>query len=66
MELIPKEEFTELINYQGSNCISIYIPTHRSGVEVNEKQDAIIFKNALQAVNTELQKKGLSSQEIET
>jgi hypothetical protein len=66
MELIPKEEFTELINYQGSNCISIYIPTHRSGVEVNEKQDAIIFKNALQAVNTELQKKDLSSQEIET
>jgi len=65
MELIPKEEFTELINYQGNNCISIYIPTHRSGVEVNEKQDAIVFKNALQAVNTELQNKGLPSQEIE-
>jgi len=66
MELIPKEEFTELINYQGKNCISIYIPTHRSGVEVNEKQDAILFKNALQAVNTELQNQGLPSQEIET
>jgi hypothetical protein len=65
MEIIPKEEFTELINFQGKNCISIYIPTHRSGVEVNEKQDAIVFKNALQAVNTQLQKQGLPSQEIE-
>lgn len=65
MELISKEEFTELINYQSDNCISIYIPTHRSGVEVNEKQDAILLKNALQAVNTELQKKGLPSQVIE-
>ena len=66
MEIIPKEEFTELINFQGKNCISIYIPTHRSGVEVNEKQDAIVFKNALQAVNTQLQKQGLPSQAIET
>lgn len=66
MELIPKEEFIELINYQGAHCISIYIPTHRAGVEVNEKQDAIVFKNALQSVNTELQNQGLPSQEIET
>jgi hypothetical protein len=65
MELISKEEFTELINYQGDNCISIYIPTHRSGVAVNEKQDAILLKNALQAVNTDLQKQGLPSQVIE-
>jgi hypothetical protein len=65
MELISKEEFTELINYQGDNCISIYIPTHRSGVEVNEKQDAILLKNALQSVNTDLQKQGLPSQVIE-
>ncbi|WP_345950679.1 hypothetical protein ABDD95_04340 [Mucilaginibacter sp. PAMB04274] len=65
MELISKEEFKELINYHGNNCISIYIPTHRAGVEVNEKQDAIVLKNALQAVNADLQKKGLNSQTIE-
>lgn len=65
MELISKEEFAELVNYHGDNCISIYIPTHRSGVEVNEKQDAIVFKNALQAVNTNLQNQGLNSQTIE-
>ncbi|WP_345953421.1 hypothetical protein [Mucilaginibacter sp. PAMB04168] len=65
MELISKEEFKELINYHGNNCISIYIPTHRAGVEVNEKQDAIVLKNVLQAVNADLQKKGLNSQTIE-
>jgi hypothetical protein len=65
MELIPKEEFTELINYSGTNCISIYIPAHRAGVEVNEKQDAIVLKNALQSVNADLQKQGLPSQAIE-
>ncbi len=65
MEVITKEEFTELMNYRGENCISIYIPTHRSGVEVNEKQDAIMFKNALQKVSAELQNKGLHSQTIE-
>lgn len=65
MEVITKEEFTELMNYKGENCISIYIPTHRSGVEVNEKQDAIMFKNVLQKVSTELQIKGIHSQTIE-
>lgn len=65
MEIISKNEFAELVNFQADNCISIYIPTHRSGVEVNEKQDAIVLKNALQAANTSLQQKGLSSNQIE-
>ncbi|TSD65008.1 hypothetical protein FFF34_014035 [Inquilinus sp. KBS0705] len=66
MELLPKEEFTELINYKGSNCISVYIPTHRAGVEVNQKQDAILLKNALQDAIVQLQKQGLPSQEIDS
>jgi hypothetical protein len=65
MELLPKEEFTELVNYKGDHCISIYIPTHRSGVAVNEKQDAILFKNALQDIVIQLQDKGLPSQDID-
>ena len=65
MDPIQKEEFTELINHHGNNCISIYIPTHRAGVEVNEKQDAIVFKNTLQAINIRLQNQGLNAQQIE-
>lgn len=65
MEIISKEEFTELANYQSERCISIYLPTHRAGVEVNEKQDAIVFKNALQKINTDLQNQGLDAPTIE-
>lgn len=64
MQLISKEEFTELVNYSSDYCVSIFIPTHRSGVGVNEKQDAIVLKNALQALDTDLQNQGLPSQSI--
>jgi hypothetical protein len=65
MELISKEEFTELANHTAEVSISIYIPSHRSGVEVNEKQDAILFKNALQAVHPQLSAKGMQNSEID-
>lgn len=63
--LILTEEFSELLNYQGAPCISIFIPTHRSGVEVNEKQDAIFLKNALQRVTADLQDQGMPPQSID-
>jgi len=66
MDIISKEELKELINYHGDPCISILMPSHRSGVAVNEKQDAIIFKNALQTVNNQLLEKGLKAPQIET
>ncbi|GAB2689176.1 hypothetical protein GCM10027037_09890 [Mucilaginibacter koreensis] len=59
MEIISKEELKELAGFKGESCVSIYIPTHRSGVEVNEKQDAILLKNALQDATAQLQKQGL-------
>ena len=67
MDMITKEAFKELLQFQNSAtpCISIYIPTHRSGMEVNEKQDVIVLKNALQTAQSNLQKKGLNTQEIE-
>jgi hypothetical protein len=65
MNIISKEDFSELANYTGSPCISIYIPSHRSGVEVNEKQDAILLKNALQAVEQSLKTKGLDQETIQ-
>lgn len=65
MEPLSRDEFTELVNYQAANCISIYIPTHRSGVEVNQKQDAILLKNALQDATIQLQNLDLPSHEVE-
>jgi hypothetical protein len=64
MELISKQEFTELANHSAEISISIYVPSHRSGVEVNEKQDTIVFKNALQSITIQLQNKNLSNDNI--
>lgn len=58
MEDLVKEEFTELTNYKASTCISIYLPTHKSGAEINEKQDLIVFKNNLQECARQLVAKG--------
>src|SRR5690606_15718691 len=42
--ILTKELFQELANYQASICVSIYMQTHRAGVEVNEQADNIAFK----------------------
>ncbi|WP_207532055.1 baeRF7 domain-containing protein [Desertivirga arenae] len=66
MEIITKEEFTALGNYHADNCISIYIPTHSSGIAVNERYDQIVFKNNLQKAKVELTGKGLDSRQVES
>ncbi|WP_031526492.1 baeRF7 domain-containing protein [Dyadobacter crusticola] len=47
-QVLSKELFIELANYTSSCCATVYIPTHKAGVAVNEKKDAIVFKNTLQ------------------
>ncbi|HEY0670199.1 MAG TPA: hypothetical protein VGD22_18605, partial [Sphingobacteriaceae bacterium] len=65
MEIISKSEFAELANFKSECSISIYLPTHRSGVEVNEQQDLIVFKNSLQQVRRSLQGKGYNNSQID-
>jgi hypothetical protein len=55
--ILSKEIFQQLAAYESVCCISIYIPTHQSGVEVNEQVDLISFKNALQQISSELKEK---------
>jgi len=59
MEFITKEEFGKLANYKSDICISIYIPTHSSGQAVNEKQDALAFKNNVQQAKNQLSEQGV-------
>ena len=65
MEIISKSEFAELANLKSECSVSVYIPTHRSGVEVNEQQDLIVFKNSLQQVRRELQGRQFSNAQID-
>jgi len=62
MEIITKQEFEELSQHQSEYSISIYLPVHESGVEVNEKQDLIVFRNLLSQAVTELMQHGMPAQ----
>lgn len=64
MESINKEQLQQLADFHGVNCISIYIPTHRYGKEVNEGTDARLLKNHYQKVKNHLEDKGIHEQEV--
>ncbi|MDB5231590.1 MAG: hypothetical protein JWN76_2395 [Chitinophagaceae bacterium] len=63
--VMNKQLFAELANHSAETCISIFIPTHSGGVEVNENQDFIRFKTALQKVTLDLSRKGVPQDKIE-
>ena len=63
MKSLAKEQLQELAHFVGINCVSIYLPTHRRGKEVNEGQDAIVLKNHFQQIRSQLGKKGFSENE---
>lgn len=65
-EIFSREDLLELARHQSPRSISIYLPTHRAGMAVNELQDMIQFKNALQQLQQELQEQGLPLKEAES
>jgi hypothetical protein len=44
---VTKDILASLASYSGP-CVTIYLPTHRTGTEVNEQVDRILFKNFIQ------------------
>ncbi|HEY8897178.1 MAG TPA: hypothetical protein VIM79_20280 [Niastella sp.] len=55
---LTKDLFVELAGYDQSPCISILLPTHKAGMEVNEQVDMTAFKSALQQAEKLLKDKG--------
>lgn len=64
MALLKKEEFKSLANVHHAHCVSMYLPTHRSGHEVIEDVDRITLKNLLKDVKKQLQSYGLQEREM--
>lgn len=64
--VLTREIFADLANYQSAYCASLYMPTHRAGVEVNEQADMIIFKNKLQQIAGMLKQKGVEQTRVQT
>jgi hypothetical protein len=56
---LSKDALQDLAGYESNCCVSIYLPTHKSGVEVNEQMDLIAFKNQLQKTESLLKEKGI-------
>jgi len=65
-ERLSRDDFMELSTHHADNCITLYMPAHKYGVEVNERQDAILFKQLLQQAQQQLQQKGLARDQLET
>ncbi len=66
MKLITKNQMESLHEIHEPYCISIFIPTHRAGNEVLQKQDELSLKNQLKEVTKKLEAHGLTKFEIET
>lgn len=60
-----EEILTRIIGIEGDTCISIYIPTHQEGLEVNENMDIISFKNEIQDIKIQLSENGLDNRTID-
>lgn len=65
METLSKEEFIALAAGEAASCVSIFIPVHRSGVEVNEMQDAIRLKDKLLEAEKTLAENGTDQDTID-
>ncbi|HEX3010550.1 MAG TPA: hypothetical protein VHQ70_00745 [Syntrophomonadaceae bacterium] len=62
MNLLTREDLTELMEKHDDTCITIYLPTFRAGVET--KQGRIRLKNLLGDAETQLLQGGMRSPEV--
>lgn len=55
---LTKDIFIELASYDKPPCVTILLPTHKAGMEVNEQVDLTAFKSALQQAEKILKEQG--------
>ena len=63
MDIITIEKLKEVIAKRSDWCVSIFMPTHRAGLET--EQDPIRFKNLLKEAEKRLLDKGLRTPEVD-
>lgn len=62
MDIVSREELRELMADQHDYCVSIFLPTHRSGAEI--QQDSIRLKNLLRKCEDQLAERGMRSADV--
>jgi hypothetical protein len=63
IDILTVEEFKDLVDYQHEHSLSIYMPTHRGGQDI--QQDPIRFKNLLEESEDRLLEHGMSRPEVQ-
>lgn len=64
MNILNRDTILELSGFYGEQCFSVYLPTHRKGLEVNEGYDRLRLKNYVQQIRAGLQAQGLKSHQV--
>ena len=64
MARLTIEDIEKIGSIRNGLCISIFIPTHRYGYQVTDKEDQLVFKNELQAISHQLSEKGYQERDI--
>ena len=62
---ISNEDLQKLIETRGPYCISIYLPTHTTGEEVLQRQDAKTLEAALRKIKKALESRSWTPEDIE-
>ena len=62
MDVLSRDELKTLIEASESPCVSLFLPTHRAGPEI--QQDPIRLKNLLRQAEEGLAARGLRDREI--
>ncbi|RAV97956.1 baeRF7 domain-containing protein [Pseudochryseolinea flava] len=57
---LSQDVFTSLAEYVSPRCVTIYLPTHKAGVAVNEQNDLTEFKSRIQQASSKLKANGMS------
>lgn len=63
MDILTMEKLKEIIATRSDRCVSLYMPTYRSGQET--EQNAIRFKNLLSEAQRKLEAKGVEASLID-
>ena len=64
MDVLNKTELEQLMLNEQQNCVSIYLPTHQTGAEI--QQDPIRLKNQLKEAEILLSAQGVSTRGMQT
>lgn len=64
MDIVSREELRTLMADRHEFCVSLFLPTHRAGMEI--QQDAIRLKNLLRTAEERLASAGMRSTDVKT